>query len=500
MLGRRIVDALSQACRQSKQLGDRQAWASKVWACAGLARPAEHASHRPIGCTSAIAPATSWQTRSNCANSSTIAAIPFTVSAEEAKVAQRRFHTRHFFQSVPLAAYKAKDCYLPFWALHVTVETYLQSVDLAYERVEMGRDRKLRTATEWRNVYIGKLLHPITYGSHEEQLQVPAGKKYHSSDLQRLRPGEAIRLATILSDSMLQSTIWGTTRRVGAFEISSRDALSSVQSWLRFQEERRCEALVSQLIQDMHKRMNVNMEMRIISAKHMPLYVPAYIFSHCYSVSGIHTKLRTFVSGFDASKVSGVQVLDPLKVAATTAGAVGIGSLALGAASLSSPVEFGLVYVSLPAIAAGYAALYYPVALDLWRRQMSRLQMAVRQFIMQSVQKSTRGTWQQHGGGGYNTDAGSRRAGWQQQRHGGSGAAAERDPLGLYAALGVAEDASMDEIKAAFRGLALKHHPDRVTDPTAKESAAAMFKQISSAYQVLRSEQRRAKYDATGTV
>lgn len=64
-----------------------------------------------------------------------------------------------------------------------------------------------------------------------------------------------------------------------------------------------------------------------------------------------------------------------------------------------------------------------------------------------------------------------------------------------YELLGVARDASKDDIKKAFRKLALKYHPDRNPND---DKAEQMFKSISQAYEVLQDDQKRAAYDRYG--
>lgn len=62
----------------------------------------------------------------------------------------------------------------------------------------------------------------------------------------------------------------------------------------------------------------------------------------------------------------------------------------------------------------------------------------------------------------------------------------------LYETLEVAEDATTDVIKKAYRSKAQEHHPDKNGDP-------AMFQMVAEAYNVLKDSGRRKKYDETGS-
>eukprot|EP01022_Parablepharisma_sp_SALTPOND_P008019 TRINITY_DN135081_c0_g1_i1.p3 TRINITY_DN135081_c0_g1~~TRINITY_DN135081_c0_g1_i1.p3 ORF type:complete len:320 (+),score=43.49 TRINITY_DN135081_c0_g1_i1:852-1811(+) len=64
-----------------------------------------------------------------------------------------------------------------------------------------------------------------------------------------------------------------------------------------------------------------------------------------------------------------------------------------------------------------------------------------------------------------------------------------------YSILGVDKNATEEEIKKAYRKLALKWHPDRVNDPESKPKAEAMFKDIAEAYKVLSDKDQRRRYD-----
>jgi curved DNA-binding protein len=64
-----------------------------------------------------------------------------------------------------------------------------------------------------------------------------------------------------------------------------------------------------------------------------------------------------------------------------------------------------------------------------------------------------------------------------------------------YRVLGVSKSASEKEIKAAYRKLARKHHPDV---NQGKKEAEARFKEINEAYEVLGDPEKRKRYDALG--
>lgn len=64
-----------------------------------------------------------------------------------------------------------------------------------------------------------------------------------------------------------------------------------------------------------------------------------------------------------------------------------------------------------------------------------------------------------------------------------------------YETLGVSRNATADEIKSAYRKLAMKYHPDR--NPNDK-SAEEKFKEISAAYEILGDEKKRREYNEYG--
>ncbi|XP_008467153.1 uncharacterized protein LOC103504575 isoform X1 [Cucumis melo] len=79
----------------------------------------------------------------------------------------------------------------------------------------------------------------------------------------------------------------------------------------------------------------------------------------------------------------------------------------------------------------------------------------------------------------------------------------ERDIFGsnsYYTILGVCSDSSPEEIRSAYRRLAMRWHPDRWAgrraSPALLSEAKAKFQQIQQAYSVLSDQRKRAMYDA----
>ncbi|MDD5613810.1 MAG: DnaJ domain-containing protein, partial [Candidatus Omnitrophica bacterium] len=66
-----------------------------------------------------------------------------------------------------------------------------------------------------------------------------------------------------------------------------------------------------------------------------------------------------------------------------------------------------------------------------------------------------------------------------------------------YEILGVSKSASKEEIKQAYRKLAMQYHPDRVSGDK-KADAEERFKEISEAYAVLSDDEKKSQYDIYG--
>ncbi|MEB3220930.1 MAG: DnaJ domain-containing protein [Candidatus Sericytochromatia bacterium] len=66
----------------------------------------------------------------------------------------------------------------------------------------------------------------------------------------------------------------------------------------------------------------------------------------------------------------------------------------------------------------------------------------------------------------------------------------------LYELLGVEETATSDEIRKAYKKLAIELHPDRFPDdPAKRDEATTRFSKVTNAYNILKDEEERAEYD-----
>jgi molecular chaperone DnaJ len=67
-----------------------------------------------------------------------------------------------------------------------------------------------------------------------------------------------------------------------------------------------------------------------------------------------------------------------------------------------------------------------------------------------------------------------------------------------YEVLGLAKNSSDDDIKAAYRKLASKYHPDKVQGDAEKAAVEVKFKEAKEAYEILSEPEKRAQYDRHG--
>jgi len=95
-------------------------------------------------------------------------------------------------------------------------------------------------------------------------------------------------------------------------------------------------------------------------------------------------------------------------------------------------------------------------------------------------------------------DAHTKNSRQAHQGEGVDGEADARDRDHLYALLNVERDASEDQIREAYRSLAVSFHPDKHKDPALKSAAESRFREVQHTYEILTNPQQRAVYDHLG--
>jgi curved DNA-binding protein CbpA len=73
------------------------------------------------------------------------------------------------------------------------------------------------------------------------------------------------------------------------------------------------------------------------------------------------------------------------------------------------------------------------------------------------------------------------------------------DPKGYYKILGLLPNSSIDDVKNAYRKLAIIVHPDKISSIKGKEKAKEIFVKISEAYQILSDKTKKEDYDMYGS-
>ncbi|KAI9005336.1 hypothetical protein BC832DRAFT_557070 [Gaertneriomyces semiglobifer] len=439
--------------------------------------------------------------------------------------------------------------YLEFAQLGYTYYTNVfDPVSKQYRRVSETRWE----AAQFNNEYLGT----TTLSGEEAASQVYASYRY------RREYAEGVRAPTLWTQSIpFNSMQIPDGVAVDPFQMRPTTAVQRVRDAVRSREELVAEeALKRRTGADMVRGIRLHIEVSSLdppSASSSHGAIPVLVA--CYAFSGTHRGIafRTFVNGA-TGQVGGQRIPEPRRVALVVGGATLLLSFIMGGAvTVGGSTLF--FWFLIPALLAMVAARYYPIIMgtvyeykrvrdqvkegastaagggggfgtssssnssqfdpfanaeemfrqrkeqeqqdrDKYRKRQEQPFSAFWEELQRRAQEQARkqgaGPWGGSGGYRYGQTGG----GYQQQQSAQeprSGAAAA-DPRGFYQTLGVTRNATKQEIQAAFRGLAMKYHPDRFSDAKEKTAAQEKFKKLSEAYSVLRDERKRKTYDLTG--
>ncbi|CAK0753060.1 hypothetical protein CVIRNUC_002192 [Coccomyxa viridis] len=424
-----------------------------------------------------------------------LSALPFRVSQVEASAAFDRYQRGNFFLTQPSAGLqKVKESFLPFWAVAAKVDVHLRGASLGFDSWQpvynpSTRRFEQRLVTNWRQVQLNAVWQRL-YSQTDEAMQVYASFKYPRIDIQRLRPGKLLQQATDFSPNMLSSPDTGESRRVGPFHMKPATAIRFVTEVIREEEHSAAtDMLRSQYQADRVSGLDMSISPSSFSAS--PFFVPAFIFRSYH----FGAKMHTFVSGLDASRVTGQRAYDEGKTAVLAGAAAGAGILLSQGTAVFALASTWIWGIALPMTVAGVATHYLAYLRTSWTQFWQQRERD--RYAEQNTAAGWDAEWV-HAYSQYEEEqrqqAEREHASYFKSSSGYSRGFNRADPLGFYEALGVEPGASKEEIQAAFRGIALKTHPDRV--PEAEKAAAShRFQKLNEAYSVLRDPVKRRQYD-----
>eukprot|EP00884_Botryococcus_braunii_P021726 jgi/Botrbrau1/8237/Bobra.0392s0032.1 len=446
-------------------------------------------------------------------------AIPFTVTREEAVERFHKYHSANFLLNFQRpGADKVKEVFLPFWVTSARAATQLYGAEVGVDRwVQVynpaTRRYESQMQTFWQSVRMSESW-VSSYPASEPSLQVYGSWKYLRAEVHALKPGDLVERARPLTPDLLTSPTDGSTRRIAPFHMTPATAVRLASEWIG-QKER-----------------------QLAEERHLPCMCRFFVFTNHH----FGLKLHTFVSGVEVAKVGGQRLYDEGKVGLLVGLASGAALFLSGAfPKVMSAWDFWVWGVALPVTLAGVMVHYLPrwrkgilawfqnveqmrhTQADLgggwdteWRA-FSRQEEQQRRWDEEDARRWRGGSAWGWPGGGWGTQwpgaggiggggagwpgGGSRPGGGAWQSPGGGGSQArpwDRDPSGYYKTLGVEPSASKEDIQAAYRGQAMKWHPDHVKEGE-KETANRKFQQLNEAYSVLRDPAKRRMYDQGGS-
>ncbi|KAI7875321.1 DnaJ-domain-containing protein [Lichtheimia hyalospora FSU 10163] len=431
-------------------------------------------------------------------------AIPFTQHVKASDKIFEDYHGKGFFSARVKTTGPPEEIFLPFWIVSARVRVEIVQAQVGHRvlrnrynpatrRNEVGYDTHWSWVNEhyrWSHEY-SPLEHVgmHIYGSH----------KYRRGLVNAIRSCQSLQEATQFTPQLLDRPAYSDltaayrniNRKVDPYYLYPTTALRFARSYIRDSEEAYADDFLRRKYSADDTRL-VQVEIHVDDIHCAPVYYPAYV----YTVHYLGRNLRTFVNGHDL-RVGGIQVYDPNRVA--IASVVGMATLmtmtgGVGIGGMSGSFWIGIV---LPTVIASLVSVYSPI-ISLrfrdWKRQQEIRSQEhdphiwdsdwVKAFNAFEDQYRYR-TWKQ------DHQSQSERRTWGDT-------SSDLDPKGYYKALGVSTKASTADIQSAFRGLAMKHHPDRYSDPNDKKKATDRFKAISAAYSVLRDPKKRKAYDHDG--
>ena len=433
-------------------------------------------------------------------SASMLSAVPFTVSRQEADSAFDTYHStaHNILLSKPAAGLqKVKELYLPLWVGRARARSVLKAAEVGFRRyVQRYNPATKRTEgtfeTQWHWVSPNAVFEQY-FSPEMVEMQIVASYHYPQADISKLCPGPGVSAAKKVDRHMMTSSFDGSTRRVSTFEMKAETGRVKAISAIKRHQYNAAEDFLLKAYKCDETR-GLNLDVNLLQFSAAPVLMPVFLYTSRHFGN---TKVRTFVAGFDTSKVSGVRVYDETKIGVAAAFVASFTVLLSGIWQTYPALQLFSFAVAAPALLVGFAAKYWP-------QVANQIQQARREADLYMNRKSDEtGSFSTGWTHAYSQFAQFRQS-QEQQSFGSAGPSTPprgsrhsySDPKGFYKLLELEPSASKADVQAAFRGLAMKQHPDRFDDHKQKEVATVRFRHILEAYTVLRDDRKRQLYDS----
>jgi len=478
--------------------------------------------------------------------------LPFTISRRQAERTYAAFHAAHaLLLSKAPKPLRIDEAFLPFWCVAAVGTVRLRGASVGFDRHERVYDPLSRTwrselRTRWHSVTLDRSWE-AEYLPDAPGMCVYASFRYAAADADAASPARGEGGATLRrggvsvgeavsrpapedydGDGDLSSSSSSHQQRVvDPFEMPPAEAVRIALAAARVSEvNRAAAALRHEFRADRVAAVDLAFDPSSDGSGGVaasPLYSPSYIFVWDH----YGTRVPTVVSGSALGEVAGDRALDAGRVAAAAAVASvaamavaggppawlaggGVGSVLFGGMGSVAANALGWALgLAGPAAAAALAAHYAPLLRS--RLYAAAAARGATRSAAAAEEKGWDAEWVEPGASEA-AEAARRRSergrGRRRRRQGGSSSSRSSDephrpgpagdPRRYYSTLGVPPSASQREVAAAFRGAALRAHPDRLPpEATDAERAAASkgFREVVEAYSVLRDPGKRGAYD-----
>lgn len=398
-----------------------------------------------------------------------VRAVPFEISKKDA---QDEIHTKYeshwFGPSTEYIHFQNTTAeYLPFFLCRGEMRgTY--TAQIKYDDRVTDWNGKTHTSTR----YVDTAPQPFVSSFQENKAQIYAGYKFSNRQVSKVIVDAE---APLLSKKIHE--VDTSVANINLFEMSTTTLSATAKAFALKMADLEATRFVEGFHQG-HKGITINWsEFEVVLDEVYPTYLPAFISKVEYD-----SEIFTIYSNGRTGNSTGPYLLSGVALGRMAALAtVGITTLLMP----SKPL--GLLYGSIASIPLYYAAFYFAKRWPVYVRDRNRRERAARQLSQSEADRE-----------GYRPDLESQRRIFEEkQKSQQKNARYEqkkiqtgrvRDVEGHYRRLKVPTDASVNEIRQAYRQLAIQNHPDAGGD-------SETMKKLNEAYRVLRDPKTREEYD-----